>query len=140
LTHPSRKPALVSWLGSALIALAGCATSGSQRELVSASDAELYSEPVADHADQAIATAPASASSDASEPDPHDVLDDSGGDESQVPVEAQLTRPHPLDGWSDQQLADAIKRDLASLGSISLGSANAGALINGVQAEKIGAL
>jgi LysM repeat protein len=136
LTHPSRKPTLVSWLGSALIVLAGCATSGSQRELVSASDAELYSEPVADRAAQALATAPTSTSSDASEPDAHDVLDDSGGDESQVPVEAQLTRPHPLDGWSDQQLADAIKRDLASLGSISLGSANAGALINGVQAEK----
>jgi murein endopeptidase len=70
------------------------------------------------------------------EPEPHDdELDD--GEEAEAPAsEASVTRAHPLDGWSDQRIAEAIRTDLPSLGSMSLGSTNGGALINGVQAEK----
>jgi murein endopeptidase len=85
-------------------------------------------------AEQPAAPAAASAASDEVEPEHHDdVLDDGEVDEA-PPAEAQATRAHPLDGWSDAQLADAIRHDLPSLGSMSLGSANAGALLNGVQA------
>jgi LysM repeat protein/murein endopeptidase len=63
----------------------------------------------------------------------HDVIDDSA-EELAVTPELGTAAPHPLDGWSEEQLRSAVKNDLASLGSISLGSANAGSLINGVQA------
>ncbi|HYQ01749.1 MAG TPA: penicillin-insensitive murein endopeptidase [Polyangiaceae bacterium] len=43
-------------------------------------------------------------------------------------------QPHPLDGWSDQQIERAVTTDLASLGSMSVGTPNAGGLVNGVQA------
>ena len=42
--------------------------------------------------------------------------------------------PHPLDGWSDERVELAVKNDLASLGAMSVGTPNAGALVNGVQA------
>lgn len=58
-------------------------------------------------------------------------------DDAEAPeAEAEATiRPHPLDGWSAEQIEVAVRDDLASLGSISVGSPSAGALINGVQAE-----
>lgn len=43
-------------------------------------------------------------------------------------------RPHPLDGWSNERIEQAVTTDLASLGSMSVGTPNAGALVNGVQA------
>jgi penicillin-insensitive murein endopeptidase len=48
--------------------------------------------------------------------------------------EAPLS-PHPLDDWSEARLESAVEQDLASLGSMSLGRPNAGALLNGLQAE-----
>jgi murein endopeptidase len=42
--------------------------------------------------------------------------------------------PHPLDGWSDARIERAVAADLASLGPMSVGTPNAGALVNGVQA------
>ena len=42
--------------------------------------------------------------------------------------------PHPLDGWSDERIDRAVTTDLASLGSMSVGTPNAGGLVNGVQA------
>ncbi len=44
------------------------------------------------------------------------------------------TVPHPLDGWSDERIERAVTTDLASLGPMSVGTPNAGALVNGVQA------
>jgi penicillin-insensitive murein endopeptidase len=44
------------------------------------------------------------------------------------------TVPHPLDGWSDERIEHAVTTDLASLGPMSVGSPNAGGLVNGVQA------
>ena len=44
------------------------------------------------------------------------------------------TLPHPLDGWSDERIERAVVNDLASLGPMSIGTPNAGGLVNGVQA------
>ena len=95
-------------------------------------------------------TAPASAS-------PEAVLDDSGDsdhdstdndnddDDADRPDDGQLsepragaTVPHPLDGWSDERIEQTVAHDLASLGPMSLGTPNAGALVNGVQAVASG--
>lgn len=43
-------------------------------------------------------------------------------------------QPHPLDGWSDERIEQAVTTDLASLGAMSVGSPNAGGLVNGVRA------
>ena len=61
-------------------------------------------------------------------------LDDSGESAEPSAAESSSVRPHPLDGWSDAQIAAAVAHDLPSLGPMSLGSPNAGALLNGVQA------
>ena len=42
--------------------------------------------------------------------------------------------PHPLDGWSDERIEHAVSTDLVSLGAMSIGTPNAGGLVNGVQA------
>jgi murein endopeptidase len=97
--------------------------------------------PEAEPADPAVGIKPtenaaASASAEGDEEQAHsELLDDSGELDEATPAEAQVVRPHPLDGWSETQLAAAIEKDLPSLGSMSLGSTNAGALINGVQAQ-----
>lgn len=65
-----------------------------------------------------------------------EALDDSGESAEPSAAEAPSERPHPLDAWSDAQLAQAVSHDLRSLGPMSLGSPNAGALINGVQATE----
>ena len=66
---------------------------------------------------------------------PFDVLDDSGETEDAAAVaETGSTVAHPLDGWSEDRIRAALKSDLASLGPMSVGSANAGSLVNGVQA------
>ena len=82
---------------------------------------------------EALATA---AGGSASEDDAAhgEALDDSGESAEPVAAEALSVRPHPLDTWSDTQLAAAVTHDLASLGPMSLGSPNAGGLVNGVQA------
>lgn len=38
---------------------------------------------------------------------------------------------HPLDGWSEERIEHSVITDLTSLGSMSVGTPNAGALING---------
>jgi penicillin-insensitive murein endopeptidase len=76
------------------------------------------------------------------------VLDDSGdtehdadndndehGEEEPAPEPPSgATVPHPLDGWSDARIEQAVATDPASLGPMSVGTPNAGALVNGVQA------
>jgi hypothetical protein len=62
--------------------------------------------------------------------------DSDEGDSSNNPVapERASALPHPLDGWSDERIERAVSTDLASLGPMSVGTPNAGALVNGVQA------
>ena len=47
---------------------------------------------------------------------------------------AGVTLPHPLDGWSDERVERAVASELVSLGAMSVGTPNAGGLVNGVQA------
>ena len=75
---------------------------------------------------------PAAASED--EVEHAEGLDDSGDGAEPTSAEVASVRPHPLDGWTDAQIAAAVRQDLRSLGSMSLGSPNAGGLLNGVQA------
>jgi murein endopeptidase len=44
-----------------------------------------------------------------------------------------LVHEHPLDGWSQEKIDQALAQDPASLGPISLGYPNGGALFNGIQ-------
>ncbi|MEO8900784.1 MAG: penicillin-insensitive murein endopeptidase [Polyangiaceae bacterium] len=59
--------------------------------------------------------------------------EEAGATEALVPQGA-TTVPHPLDGWSDERIEHAVTTDLGSLGPMSIGTPNAGALVNGVQA------
>jgi murein endopeptidase len=78
------------------------------------------------------------AGADAPQPDGSGV----GGSEDEAEIDDGVESPeepegrtvkHPLDGWSKRQIDEALKKDPASLGSMSVGATNAGALINGVQ-------
>src|SRR6185436_2758722 len=57
---------------------------------------------------------------------------DDGAETPGPAVEGQAYR-HPLDTWTQQQIEDALAKNLESLGSMSLGSTNAGVLANGVR-------
>lgn len=128
----SRTPgglALASW------ALLGC---GSPRSSIVTRTPQPSREPEASEAPAEDAPATV-AETEAATPegdatDPDDSLDDSGEAAEPTVTEGAATRPHPLDGWSEAQIASAVARDLPSLGSMSLGSPNAGALLNAVQA------
>lgn len=75
-------------------------------------------------------TPAAEATDDSDEPD-----DETEESESAPPVRGER-RPHPLDGVSDAQIAEAVRTNLASLGSMSVGNPNAGLLVNGKNAQK----
>lgn len=103
-------------------------------ELPSASEGDASAADPEAEQPAAPAAGPSASSSAEAEPEHSDDVLDDGGEDEAPPSEAQATRAHPLDGWSDAQIAEAIRSDLPSLGSMSLGSCNAGALLNGVQA------
>ena len=63
-----------------------------------------------------------------------DNADERGEDEATSEAPSGAALPHPLDGWSDARVEQAVSSDLASLGSMSVGTPNAGALVNGIQA------
>lgn len=95
----------------------------------SGGEAEVPDEPPADEANSNDDTPAAEASDDSDEPD----------DEAEEPESAPVSgerRPHPLDGLSDAQVAQAVKTNLGSLGSMSVGNPNAGLLVNGKNAQK----
>ncbi|MEO7033182.1 MAG: penicillin-insensitive murein endopeptidase [Polyangiaceae bacterium] len=68
-----------------------------------------------------------------SDSDPDTDGEETSAAEGLVP-QAAATVPHPLDGWSDERIERAVSTDLASLGPMSVGTPNAGVLVNGVQA------
>jgi penicillin-insensitive murein endopeptidase len=85
-------------------------------------------------ADAVAEAAPASSSE--AESDEPEVVDDAGEDQpGPAPGDELKPRPHPLDEWSSERIRLAVKDDLGALGSISIGSPNAGALLNGRAAE-----
>jgi penicillin-insensitive murein endopeptidase len=57
--------------------------------------------------------------------------DDDDDDDTALSTEPTSTR-HPLDGFTDAELDDRLKHRPETLGSVSLGSPNAGSLFNGV--------
>jgi murein endopeptidase len=83
------------------------------------------------------AEAPSATAPEEQPPPPDDeAIDDEGEGDEGGPSETPLTgpaRPHPLDGWSRARLERTLLRDPASLGSMSIGYTNAGALFNAVQ-------
>jgi Penicillin-insensitive murein endopeptidase/LysM domain len=87
----------------------------------------------------ALASAPAApgepALDDSGDSDHDEDTGDERADDGEVaePV-AGATVPHPLDGWSDERIEHAVTTDLPSLGPMSVGTPNAGGLVNGVQA------
>ena len=92
--------------------------------------------PPPEDASEAETVAVEAAGGSAGEDDSHaaEALDDSGETAEPTATETLSVRPHPLDKWTDAQVAAAVSHDLRSLGPMSLDSPNAGALINGVQA------
>jgi len=66
--------------------------------------------------------------------DDSDEPDDESEETEHEPVAGEH-RPHPLDGWTEEQIAHAVRSDLSSLGSMSVGNPNAGLLVNGRQAQ-----
>jgi penicillin-insensitive murein endopeptidase len=89
----------------------------------------------ADGATPAPATAePALDDSGDSEHDYDSEGDEHAEDEPAQEAPSGTTQPHPLDGWSDARIEQAVTSDLSSLGPMSVGTPNAGALVNGVQA------
>jgi len=122
------------------LALAGCP--GPAR-----APAALQSQPVAVPPAAGAAISPTVAEADAdppadpaeadAPPDDPEVVDDETDDPTEAPdvVAVPVKRPHPLDGWSSQKIRKAVHDDRASLGSMSIGSPNAGALLNGVRAD-----
>ena len=88
--------------------------------------------------DPVAASSPAPAAAvEAPEPDADDSGDSEAddGESAEAPEPTVGTAPpHPLDGWSDAKIEQAVATDLPSLGSMSVGTPNAGALVNGVQA------
>ena len=65
-----------------------------------------------------------------------DTPDDGGEDHDDGPPSTGEERPHPLDGWTEQAIKDAVSNDMKKLGPMSLGNPSAGLLLNGVQATK----
>jgi murein endopeptidase len=123
----------------ALLLAAACAP----RSLPSTRTA-THSAPENREAGAPLATAGAHPASAAAEPTLDDSgdtehdndadTDDRGEDEPAADAPSGSTRPHPLDGWSDARIEQAVASDPASLGPMSVGTPNAGALVNGVQA------
>jgi len=54
-------------------------------------------------------------------------------DEPPSPESGRQLSAHPLDDWPPEKLEKAVVEDLAALGPMSIGSPNAGILLNGVQ-------
>lgn len=88
-----------------------------------AHEAEVSAEHGEEDDSKATEDTPAvEATDDSEEPD----------DDAEDPHEAVAgeQRPHPLDGWSEDQITRAVNGDLGSLGSMSVGSPSAGLLVN----------
>ena len=122
------------------VAVAGCAaqsvTAGNAARASGAANAAEMP-PLPGEEPALAASAPAAGGAASEDDSEHgEALDDSGESAEPTATEVLAVRPHPLDTWSDAQIAAAVSHDLRSLGPMSLGSPNAGALLNGVQATE----
>ncbi len=123
-----------------VLALVGCApaqsASGSARTPSEAAGDEAPALPADTKDDATPAPSAEAVGTAAPAQDDDDAVDDAGEAVEPAAAETLATRPHPLDGQTDAQIAAAVSHDLPSLGSMSVGSPNAGGLINGVQASE----
>lgn len=129
--RPLRLRAYVLWLG--LFVACGAPLEPSARTPSKAASAS---------ADPALTSAPAPSDADSEESsdpeedadDPELIHDDAQDDTAELSPSLE-PRPHPLDGWSSARIEQALSAEPAALGAISLGSPNAGVLLNAVQAS-----
>ena len=73
---------------------------------------------------------------DPAEPDgdeDNDLIHDDGPEDFEQAQAGGELRAHPLDGWSGERIDQALASDPSALGCMSLGSPNAGSLLNGVE-------
>jgi nucleoid-associated protein YgaU len=121
-------------LGAAWILLGSCAA-GSHRVSppTSAAAAEVQPALTETHASETAVPAMEEAGETTDEPEVEEPDDGAEGD---VDTTAGEERPHPLDGWSEERIGNAVRSDLESLGSMAVGNPNAGLLVNGRAAEK----
>ncbi len=131
---------LAGWVVGGVALGAGCGAPPHARHAAAAESAATAGSQESDPAAEQPATAAVAngaAGARGEDDEQHDdALDDSGESSEAVATETLSARPHPLDSWSDAQIAAAVSHDLRSLGPMSLGSPNAGALLNGVQATE----
>src|SRR6478736_7768546 len=114
--------------------LAACAVPPQRTQTPSAAPGVVThgSEPAA-HGDGSASAVPETALDDSGESE-HEG-DDERLDDGEIAEPAPgAPVPHPLDGWSEERIEHAVTTDLPSLGSMSVGTPNAGGLVNGVQA------
>ncbi len=119
------------------LALAGCGGAGAERAAPARAPAAAAVTARPEPTAPAPAVAPAAAEAeDAAYPGDDDVADEvaaEGGAGAALAVTGAAPPPHPLDGWTDDQIAAALRDAPEQLGSISFGSPNAGQLWGGVQ-------
>lgn len=108
---------------SALLVLQGCAA----RARVAAAPAPVHEPTPAEPAPAAEPEAVAAVD------DEEDEVEGEPGEEGTEDSSTGTPRTHPKIDLSDEQIADRAKRDLASLGSLSLGQPAHGSLVNGIQ-------
>jgi LysM repeat protein len=90
----------------------------------------------ADEADEEAEPAQAVENPSSPSAEEPELVEDEGDEPAPSPtLEPGQARPHPLDGWSQERIRKAVREDLRSLGSISIGQPNSGALLNGRRAE-----
>jgi penicillin-insensitive murein endopeptidase len=120
-----------SVLGLALALASACAPKPRAAEVAQSEPTVRGEGPTSHAAAEQVPAEPA-----ALHPEDEDTPDDGGEEHDEGPPTTGEERPHPLDGWSDAEIRDAIARDMKKLGAMSLGNPSAGLLLNGVQATK----
>ena len=118
------------------LALAGCGGAGAERAAPARAPAAAAVTARPEPTAPAPAVAPAAAEAEDAAYPGDDVADEvaaEGGAGAALAVAGAAPPPHPLDGWTDDQIAAALRDAPERLGSISLGSPNAGRLWGGVQ-------
>jgi penicillin-insensitive murein endopeptidase len=126
-------------LVSITAALWGCASERRTHVAQASTHADPAAVPEGAPPDEATndddgAAEPSESDAHADEPE---VVDDDDSEDATAPEPAAPApkRAHPLDGWSQEKIRKAVHSDPNSLGSMSIGSPNAGALLNGVRAD-----
>lgn len=121
----------LSVVGLALVLASACAPKPRTAEVAQREPAVPGEGPVSPEAPEPVAS-----ESDAPAGDDEDSPDDGGEEHDDGPPATGEERAHPLDGWSEAAIRDAIGSDMKKLGAMSLGNPSAGLLLNGVQATK----